>query len=74
MCNHHFFEDSTKYKDFLSSCRNLAVIIDPPFGAKVELIWHGCVTGVKRDYQQCAVSSASTNDANNIESKITMYV
>merc|ERR1719483_773968 len=41
--NGHFFhgeESSTIFRDFLISCDNLLVILDPPFGAKTELISH----------------------------------
>jgi len=41
MCNHYFFEKTDSYKKFLKDSKKLVIITDPPFGAKVELIWFG---------------------------------
>jgi len=41
--NGHFFhgeESSTVFRDFLISCDKLLILLDPPFGAKTELISH----------------------------------
>lgn len=41
--NGHFFHgesDAVKFRDFLISCEKLLIILDPPFGAKTELISH----------------------------------
>nr|CAH7721362.1 unnamed protein product [Callosobruchus chinensis] len=38
--NHHFFLPDAKmvFDDYLKSCSNLAIIMDPPFGARIEPI------------------------------------
>jgi hypothetical protein len=44
MFNHHFFngiESVSIYEQFLKEAKNnLAVVMDPPFGGKVEIIAH----------------------------------
>ena len=44
LLNGHFFfhgeESSTVFRDFLISCDKLLILLDPPFGAKTELISH----------------------------------
>lgn len=67
MCNHHFFEDSSKYKEFLSNSRKIALVMDPPFGVKVELLWHGCLAPVKRDFVNWKVQN--TQDDTSLEGK-----
>lgn len=41
--NGHFFhgeKSSSRFRDFLISCNKLLILLDPPFGAKTELISH----------------------------------
>ncbi|CAL8139599.1 unnamed protein product [Orchesella dallaii] len=66
MCNHHFFHESSKYQKFLASARKLAIVVDPPFGVKVELIWHGCLSGVINDFKRA--NEAAVN--NKTDSKL----
>lgn len=64
MCNHHFFQGSSDYTEFLANSKNLVAVIDPPFGVKVELIWHGCVQGIQRDLS--VVRNTSVEEGNEI--------
>lgn len=65
MCNHHFFQDKSNYLEFLKTSRKLAIIMDPPFGVKVELIWHGCIQGVQKDLAQVQnFKNRQNNDLN----------
>ncbi|XP_035710798.1 rRNA N6-adenosine-methyltransferase ZCCHC4 isoform X2 [Folsomia candida] len=56
MCNHHFFDDGRNgrenYDKFLQNSESLAIVTDPPFGAKVELIWNGALSSVQKDFRQ----------------------
>ncbi|ODM96121.1 Zinc finger CCHC domain-containing protein 4, partial [Orchesella cincta] len=60
MCNHHFFQESSssEYQKFISKAGKLAIVVDPPFGVKVELIWHGCLSGILSDYGKVNDSKA----------------
>ncbi|ODM89669.1 Zinc finger CCHC domain-containing protein 4 [Orchesella cincta] len=45
-----FESSSSEYQKFISKAGKLAIVVDPPFGVKVELIWHGCLSGILSDY------------------------
>jgi len=69
MCNHHFFQDNSSYLEFLKASRKLAIILDPPFGVKVELIWHGCIQGVQKDLTQVQNPKNPENNDLNFDGK-----
>jgi len=61
MCNHYFFEgENLQYRDFLKKSNNLAIVTDPPFGVKVELIWNGCMVGVLEDLKQGKITEGGS--------------
>jgi len=56
MCNHHFFssEEKMKYQKFIDvdsdeEREKIALIIDPPFGAKVDVLWNGALKHIQAD-------------------------
>jgi hypothetical protein len=54
MCNHHFFRDGGRasYLRFLGEAKRIAIVTDPPFGVKVELVWNGALKGVQKDFSR----------------------
>jgi len=54
MCNHYFFgkeEGRKRYVDFLKCSKRVAVVTDPPFGVKVEILWNGSLKNILEDVQ-----------------------
>ena len=68
MFNHHFFEgvdSQTVYKKFLTDGKNkIALVMDPPFGGKVDVIAN-TVEKIASDYQQ--LNKLNSSDLSSIK-------
>jgi len=53
MCNHHFFADNSGYKKHLKESPHLVVVCDPPFGARLELVFNTFEL-LKEDWSSCS--------------------
>jgi hypothetical protein len=49
MFNHHFFGQRPAYERFLADSGTLAIVTDPPFGGRVELV-DRCLKSIAADW------------------------